>query len=190
MIKVKSRDSFLELLSDFYIPKESRVVEIGVLHGDFSEKIIKIINPKCLFLIDPYKVEPSVTYGSELNNLPVSYSTGEDYLGLIKRFENDIRIGKVFVLKNYSHKIVKGLQDNIFDFIYIDASHKYDDVKKDLNDWLPKLKENGVIAGHDYIELGSFGVIKAIDEFTKEHGFEMILYNDNGGDWALKKIKK
>jgi predicted O-methyltransferase YrrM len=54
--------------------------------------------------------------------------------------------------------------DNSLDFIFIDASHEYNDVKKDLQAWLPKLKQQGTLAGHDYdIELFP-GVIKAVIE--------------------------
>ena len=41
-------------------------------------------------------------------------------------------------------------EDNSLDFVFIDASHEYEDVKKDIAAWLPKVKIGGVIAGHDY----------------------------------------
>lgn len=40
--------------------------------------------------------------------------------------------------------------DNFFDFIYIDGSHYYNDVKEDIIKYLPKLKSTGVLAGHDW----------------------------------------
>ena len=39
-----------------------------------------------------------------------------------------------------------------FDFIFIDADHRYDAVWADLNHWWPKVKNGGICAGHDYWE--------------------------------------
>lgn len=41
-------------------------------------------------------------------------------------------------------------EDRFFDLIFIDGSHLYEDVKNDLLGYLPKLKCDGVMAGHDY----------------------------------------
>jgi len=41
------------------------------------------------------------------------------------------------------------LQDNYFDFIFIDADHRYVGVKNDIQLFLPKLKAGGIISGHD-----------------------------------------
>lgn len=46
-------------------------------------------------------------------------------------------------------------------FVFIDAGHEYEDVRADIDAWLPKVKRSGIIAGHDY----DFpGVAKAVDE--------------------------
>ena len=50
------------------------------------------------------------------------------------------------------------------DFVYIDASHEYDDIIKDLHAWYPKVKKGGFIGGHDY-GTGYPGVKQAVDEF-------------------------
>lgn len=41
-------------------------------------------------------------------------------------------------------------KDNSLDFVFIDAAHDYESVKSDIISWMPKLKLNGVLAGHDY----------------------------------------
>ena len=53
--------------------------------------------------------------------------------------------------------------DKFFDFIFIDADHKYQSVKDDILNWLPKLKENGLMGGHDYCSYW-VGVKEAVDE--------------------------
>lgn len=41
-------------------------------------------------------------------------------------------------------------EDNSLDFVFIDAAHDYDNVKADLAAWFPKVKEGGILAGHDW----------------------------------------
>ena len=39
--------------------------------------------------------------------------------------------------------------DGIADMVFIDADHRYKSVKQDLKLWWPKVKEGGVLCGHD-----------------------------------------
>ena len=52
-------------------------------------------------------------------------------------------------------------EDKSIDFCFIDASHDYENVKKDILAWSPKVK--GILAGHDYSKTWP-GVVKAVDE--------------------------
>lgn len=185
MITVHDRSDFLKALKPF-LPQYPLGVELGVLYGDFSKMILDIINPSSLILIDPYQANDK-RYGAEMNNMPTAYSTEEDYQNLRKRFKNELFLTKVFIIRKSSFEIVDYFHDNVYDFSYHDASHLYPDIKRDLTQWLPKLKHNGIVCGHDYIDLPGFGVTQAVDEFITEHDLEMILFNDNGGDWALKR---
>lgn len=180
MITVNSREDYLKELSKL-LPDNSVVVEIGVYRGDFSSQILDELNPAALFLIDPYSKGDSF-YDNGLNT---AYSIESDLKYILERFEKEIKSGQVLPIKGFSYDVVNGFPDNYFDTVYIDASHLHPDVKRDLNDWLPKLKESGVISGHDYINIGGFGVIEAVDEFMKEQNLQMALFNENGGDWAI-----
>jgi len=72
--------------------------------------------------------------------------------------------------------------DKSLDFVLIDASHEYEDVKKDILAWLPKLKDDGVIAGDDYNPTSFPGVVKAVHElFTNEQ----ITFKDSC--WVIRK---
>ncbi len=57
----------------------------------------------------------------------------------------------------------KRFADGSIDMMFIDAGHTYEEVKEDIATWLPKIKEGGLICGHDYSELWP-GVMQAVDE--------------------------
>jgi len=55
------------------------------------------------------------------------------------------------------------------DFLFLDTSHLYEDTKKEIEAWFPKVKKGGIIAMHDVAHeegLGT-GCRKALDEFMK-----------------------
>ena len=71
--------------------------------------------------------------------------------------------GYVTPIHGSSHILYKKFPDESIDFLFIDADHSYEAVKKDLELWYPKVKHGGVISGHDYTE--PCGVKMAVDAF-------------------------
>lgn len=84
---------------------------------------------------------------------------------LYQKFLNNMRpVEKYyFPIKLNSIDASKKFKDNSLDFVFIDASHEYEDVKQDIIAWLPKVKEGGILAGHDYTDYYP-AVIQAADE--------------------------
>jgi len=83
----------------------------------------------------------------------------------------------------HSVEVAKSLLTETVNFIYLDASHDYDNVKADLNAWYPKLVSGGVFAGHDW---GGYwpGVTKAVTEFAEQNSLIII---DQGSTWRINK---
>jgi predicted O-methyltransferase YrrM len=73
----------------------------------------------------------------------------------------------VNIIKAHSLDVVNNYKDDSLDFIFIDGSHEYKDVIKDLIAWYPKVKSGGMFCGHDY-DIAWPGVKQAVDEFLKE----------------------
>lgn len=70
------------------------------------------------------------------------------------------------------------------DFVFIDADHSYEAVKKDIEAWYLKVKKGGIFAGHDY--RASPDVKKAVDEFILKN-ILTLNYNFKENVWMTKK---
>lgn len=59
--------------------------------------------------------------------------------------------------------------DASIDFVYIDASHEYEDVKRDIQGWLPKMKPGALLAGDDFESYKGVGqaVAELLPGFTR-----------------------
>lgn len=146
--------------------------EVGVLRGEFSEHLLNNWNCKKLYLVDCWE-EHSNDYDETFHDHDSNFSIMSKRLQHLK--------DRIEICRGYSDKVVENFQDNMFDFIYIDANHSYEGCTKDLELYWPKLKEGGILMGDDYhlkdIEtlnfnnnIVTFGVTKAVQEFTKTKG--------------------
>ena len=58
-----------------------------------------------------------------------------------------------------------------YDLIFVDGSHEYNDVKKDLNNYSKMLSDDGILVAHDIHSLEFPGVNKAWSEFKRQNNF-------------------
>lgn len=88
-------------------------------------------------------------------------------------------INHIIPMKSDSSSASSTFLDESIDIIFIDADHSYESVKNDILKWYPKIKQGGIISGHDYGE--PCGVQQAVDEiFGNRVGL-------SGTCWIVKK---
>jgi Methyltransferase domain len=183
--KQDARDFLLQEM-----PRQSVCAEIGVYQGDFSARIIRIVTPKLLHLIDPWKYEGAAAYRQSLygGDKGVSQVNMDSVFdGVVKRFQVQITAGTVRVHRAASVDASAAFCKGYFDWIYVDGNHQYKFVKADLESYFPKVRKRGYMAGDDYGEGGWWqgGVKRAVDEFVAKSLVEVILIKN--GQFCLRK---
>jgi len=74
----------------------------------------------------------------------------------------------IYPLKMPSEQAADLFEDGMLDFVFLDADHAYEAVRRDLEAWFPKVKRRGVLGGHDYLHAAFPAVRRAADEFFRE----------------------
>jgi hypothetical protein len=149
-----------ELMKSFQ--KNLKICEVGVFKGDFSDFIYSNLKPKELHLIDIFK---GVTHSGDKDGDNITYTDlNESYNNLIEKYKNT----NVYIHKGLSLKVLNTFENNYFDIIYIDGDHFYESVKNDLNISYLKIKDGGVICGHDYEIKNHKDVYVAVNEFCTQ----------------------
>lgn len=69
-----------------------------------------------------------------------------------------------------SAEVVKNIKDGSLDLVFIDGDHSYDAVKHDIMEWGKKVRNGGLLCGHDYSHTHE-GVIRAVDELIGKKNF-------------------
>lgn len=153
-----SREEFLHAM-----PKGGLCVEVGVAEGAFSRMILDIMKPDKLILIDLWSAD-SHRYSKSMEVAK-------------QAVKKELELGIVEIRRGWSWEMLETLGNQSADWIYIDAHHEYDSVKKDLDVTIRKIKPSGIIAGHDYTRWSSqainrWGVVEAVNETCIEHDWQ------------------
>ncbi|MBC8875910.1 MAG: class I SAM-dependent methyltransferase [Planctomycetes bacterium] len=151
------------------LPKGGVVAEIGVFAGDFAAKILEIVRPQRLVLVDWWKPGP-VAQGNVRTTGP------ENYRRVLDRFAAPIATGQVVVVRQEASDAAQQFEDEFLDWVYIDADHNYAGVARDLAAWRTKVKRTGLILGHDYCELADrdYGVVRAVNDAIARRELELV----------------
>lgn len=122
----------------YELSKNPTIVEIGSYEGESTEIFAQEFPFATIYAIDPW----INGYDDNDPTSKVNMINVENQFDMrTKYYKNIIKI------KDFSLNV--NTVDEI-DMVYIDGSHKYEDVKADILYWKSKMKVGGIISGHDY----------------------------------------
>jgi hypothetical protein len=143
-IKINDRFQFGVMLEQL---KFKSMIEIGVQSGVFTNEVLsKWPSFEQYFGIDLWAEQKNYIDHANVNQK----EQDKKYLSTVNLLSNKYGSDKIKLIRNYSTNAVVLFHDESIDFIYVDARHDYCGVHEDLNNYYPKLKCNGIMAGHDY----------------------------------------
>ncbi|MBN8829345.1 MAG: class I SAM-dependent methyltransferase [Sphingomonadales bacterium] len=145
-------------------------VELGVAGGDFSERILQRSKIGYLYSIDMWA-------GDRGHDM-------QQYREAIARLSPHRQ--RNATLRMRFDEALPLFPDRSLDFIYVDGyAHDGELNGQTFNDWLPKLKPGGIIAGDDYHPDWPL-VMAAVDRFVVEHGLELHVIQCGEDSWNSK----
>lgn len=165
------------------MPKHSVCAEIGVFWGVFSRLILKMVEPKMLHLIDPWRYQPDPSFAGGISGSQKRMDEIHDnvvrHLGHRKN---------VTIHRTPSSIAVNQFPDDYFDWIYVDGDQSYEGVTADLEQYRSKVKSGGFVAGDDYAwnpkirlsekahgwEGGKGSVTRAVDDIIARGLYEVV----------------
>jgi len=138
------------------------IAEIGTWKGYSASIIASIIKPwkGHLYCIDHWQ-GISGTYKE---------AAERDIYNLFKANMVELKLWDIIhPLVMDSLSAAKIFANYILDLVFLDADHRYEAIKADILSWLPKIKDGGIICGHDWYRkewagLGHPGVTQAVCE--------------------------
>lgn len=142
-------------------------IEIGVLYGQNLAYLLRENSNLTMVGIDSWIATEEYSDQEIMNEYKASaYLLRDLYVGRLHLINASSRIAHTLIPDHYA------------DFVFIDADHSYCAVKNDIKNYLPKVKENGWLCGHDY---GRTSVRNALDKTL-----ENVKYTGIDGVWYIE----
>jgi hypothetical protein len=162
-----------------YLPSAPAIVEVGSWLGGSAYHFVKGTEDlqATIHCVDHWCGDPVLNpAGGEMEDI---------YQGFLTNLKEMGAPTNVVIHRKPSTEAAQEFTNASLDMVYLDGSHDHDSVRQDLQAWWPKLKDGGIIAGHDYSEQHFPGLVQAVDDFfggkkveTSEGGYSM---------WRLRK---
>lgn len=151
--------------------------EIGVFIADLSSRLLA--RPDItLYMVDAWATSEADSEYTKSGDFHSNLSQAQQDNYFQYAYERVLFAGnRAKIIRKPSIEAAKDIAAGSLDFVFIDADHSYKGCKDDIEAWLPKLKQGGLLCGHDYnnIDFPCFGVNQAVDEFAEQSGLTLDL---------------
>ena len=151
-------------------------VEIGAWFGRSTAYLAQCIKDSGkktkLYVVDTWKGSPAEPFHQQM----VQRYAGSIYRQFLENMSKAKVDDVITPMEMRSDEAVLAFEDESLDFVFLDASHRYEHILRDLALWYPKVKPGGVFAGHDYQPAWP-GVVRAVNEFFGRDAITRIGYS-------------
>jgi len=154
-----------------------QMAEVGVYSGESAMIFIENLPIARYFAIDAWRPDlPGVTDDPYFPKTPISEAEevfderAKDHGGVIVK------------MKMLSMEAAKHIEDGFLDMVYIDADHHYEAAKADIIAFKPKVRNGGILSGHDYTGAWAHTVGRAVDEVFGKNAVNVF----QDWSWAIK----
>lgn len=138
----------------------ARFVEVGTWCGRSAAYMaVEIVNSGKkidLYCVDTWKGSPAPQYQEIVRR-------GSVFDAFMRSMKDGGVSHVVNPLVSDSADAASFFPDGSLDFVFIDASHDFDGVRRDVAAWLPKVRLGGIFAGHD---AGCPGLLNAVSAYV------------------------
>ena len=152
-------------------------------HRDFAYELIRTLKPKTIVELGVHYGDSYFTFCQACEELEldtklygIDHWQGDEQAGLygeevfeeVKAYNEEFYSENSTLLKMNFEDALDQFEDQSIDLLHIDGAHDYASVKKDFDNWLPKVKKGGAILMHDVlVEREDYGVIKLWEEISQ-----------------------
>ncbi len=157
--------------------------ELGVFRGESSKIIHKLAPERILYLFDTFEGFP-IDY---LENKKDITRFKDTRLDIVKK--NIGNLHNIKIRKGIFPETSRGLESEIFSFIYLDAD-LYLSTLKGLEFFYPRVSKGGYIFIHDYHnpQESKAGVFRAVNEFMRDKPEKILEIPDVLGTVIIRKL--
>lgn len=140
------------------VPSGGIFVECGAWLGKSSAYLCDLVKDRVkVYIVDTWKGSP--------NELDTHHALAK-HEDIYRIFLSNMGSRNYTPLMMDSYEASRQFKNNSLDVVFIDMTHTYEAVKNDIEYWLPKVREGGYLAGHDYDDHFP-GVKQAVNEVFK-----------------------
>jgi len=156
---IDCRDTMFDWMEPVRTPDGQSIVEVGSQWGWWAHRAAKQLPHATIWCVDPWREDRK----------------SHEHWGANNFYEWQLNVGqwlgeRVFGLRGTSEEVVDYFQPGELDMVFIDGDHTPEGIALDLKLWVPKVRQGGLILGHDWDGIWGKHVRPAVTEYFARLG--------------------